>query len=176
MSERSEKAASIVNNHSYLAGGLGFIPVPGLDVAGVGGAQVSMLYKLCKLYDVPFAKESVRTAIGSLIGGSLPLVVSSSAVGSALKAIPFLGTALGIVTVPALSFAVTVALGRVFINHFETGGTLLDFDVEKMRTHFVAEFEKAKGKVEAADDAGAKDSAETAAAGFSASVSQVPVH
>ncbi|MEI8393900.1 MAG: DUF697 domain-containing protein [Rhodospirillaceae bacterium] len=150
MSERLEKAATIVNNHSYLAGGLGFIPVPGLDMAGVSGAQISMLYKLCNLYEVPFAQEGVRTTVGSLIGGTLPFIISSSAFGSALKAIPFLGAALGIATTPALSWAATQALGRVFINHFEVGGTLIDFDVERMRAHFKAEFEKAKAEAEAA--------------------------
>ena len=151
MSERSEKAAEIVSKHSYLAGGLGFIPVPGIDVVGISGAQISMLYKLCKVYEVPFARESLHAAIGTLIGGTLPVIISCSAVGSALKAVPFLGTALGIATVPALSLAATLALGRVFINHFEAGGTLLDFDAEKMRTHFQAEFEKAKSETAAPD-------------------------
>ncbi len=152
MSERSDKAADIVNNHSYLAGGLGFIPVPGIDVVGIGGAQISMLYKLCKLYEVPFAQESLHATIGTLISGTLPVIISSSAVGSALKAVPFLGTALGIATVPALSLAATLALGRVFTNHFETGGTLLDFDTEKMRAHFQTEFEKAKGETAKPDN------------------------
>ena len=52
---------------------------------------------------------------------------------------------------PALSLAATQALGRVFAQHFETGGTLLDFDVETMRDYFRKEFEAAKG--EAAADA-----------------------
>ncbi len=146
MSELSEKAADIVKNHSYLAGGLGFIPVPGIDIASVGAAQIRMLYKLCKLYEVPFAQETMKATVGSLIGGTLPFVIATSSVGSALKAVPFLGTALGIATMPALSLAATLALGRVFTSHFESGGTLLNLDVEKMRAHFLAEFEKAKGE------------------------------
>jgi hypothetical protein len=48
--------------------------------------------------------------------------------------------------VPTLASAATIAIGRVFTQHFETGGTLLDIDADKLRTHFKAEFEAAKLK------------------------------
>jgi hypothetical protein len=32
--------------------------------------------------------------------------------------------------------ASTYALGKVFIQHFESGGTFLDFDPEKVKEHF----------------------------------------
>jgi hypothetical protein len=35
-------------------------------------------------------------------------------------------------------------MGRVFSQHFEAGGTLLDFDADKLRSHFKTEFEAAK--------------------------------
>jgi uncharacterized protein (DUF697 family) len=62
--------------------------------------------------------------------------------------IPVAGTIIGGVSVPLLAGATTFAVGRVFIQHFETGGTFLDFDVDKMKNYFQQEFEK--GKVEAA--------------------------
>jgi hypothetical protein len=31
------------------------------------------------------------------------------------------------------------------VQHFEAGGTLLDFDPEKMKSYFEAEFHKARG-------------------------------
>ena len=54
----------------------------------------------------------------------------------------------GQVVMPGFAAAVTWAMGRIFIQHFETGGTLLDFDADKMREHFQAEFEaeQSKGK------------------------------
>ena len=45
---------------------------------------------------------------------------------------------------PGLSAASTLALGRVFNTHFKTGGTLLDFDPDKMRAFYEAELAKAK--------------------------------
>jgi hypothetical protein len=47
---------------------------------------------------------------------------------------------------PGFAAAVTWAMGRVFIQHFETGGTLLDFNAEKMRDYFKSEFEAASSK------------------------------
>lgn len=55
-----------------------------------------------------------------------------------------IGQALGLVTTPVFAWASTVAVGRVFIEHFESGGTLLDFDAEKMRHYYYRQFEAAK--------------------------------
>ena len=40
--------------------------------------------------------------------------------------------------------ATTYAVGKVFIEHFESGGTFLDFDPEKMRDHFQELYEEGK--------------------------------
>jgi hypothetical protein len=45
---------------------------------------------------------------------------------------------------PTLAGASTYAVGRVFIQHFECGGTILSFDPEKVRAHFEKEFEEGK--------------------------------
>jgi uncharacterized protein (DUF697 family) len=45
-----------------------------------------------------------------------------------LKAIPVVGTALATIVTPTLSAGLTYAIGRVFIQHFESGGNLLDFN------------------------------------------------
>ena len=56
-------------------------------------------------------------------------------------------TALGIISVPIIGGAFTHATGKVFVLHFEAGGTLLDFDPHKMRRYFKEEFERAKNTV-----------------------------
>jgi uncharacterized protein (DUF697 family) len=45
---------------------------------------------------------------------------------SFIKSVPLIGTAVGAITTPALSVAATYAIGMVFVQHFATGGTLLD--------------------------------------------------
>lgn len=43
-----------------------------------------------------------------------------------------------------LSGASSFALGQVFIKHFETGGTILDFDVDRLKKYYNEMFEKGK--------------------------------
>ena len=53
-----------------------------------------------------------------------------------LKGLPVVGTALGIVAVPAFASGLTWAIGKVFVQHFASGGTFLDFDPDKVRAYF----------------------------------------
>ena len=55
---------------------------------------------------------------------------------SALKSLPLVGTLLGTVVSSFVASQTTRALGRVYVMHFEAGGTLLDFSPEKMRAYF----------------------------------------
>lgn len=146
MVDRKKRAQDLIKYHSYASGAFGLIPVPGADVAAVSAAQLNLVHKLAKLYEVEFAQERTRAIVGALLGGVMPGALSSSVLGSAVKAVPFIGTALGVAVMPALSLAATQALGRVFAQHFETGGTLLDFDIETMREYFRKEFETARGE------------------------------
>jgi uncharacterized protein (DUF697 family) len=140
-----ERAEKIVRSHTLWAAGMGLIPVPGLDVAGVAGAQYTMIGELAKLYGLNFSNERIRALAASLLGGGLPSLLTTGGVASVFKVVPVVGTLLGAAVMPALSAAATLALGRVFVQHFEAGGTLLDFKPEKMRSYFRDEFEKARG-------------------------------
>ena len=50
------------------------------------------------------------------------------------------------VATSAFAYALTLAVGKVFTLHFETGGSLLNFEPEKVRSHFEKEFKGAKGE------------------------------
>ena len=73
----------------------------------------------------------------------------STSIGYGLAAgviprIPIVGSLMSLATVPALGSAATYAIGTVFIQHFESGGTLLDFNPEAVRSHFEREFAQAQ--------------------------------
>ena len=141
---RVGRADAIIRRNVLWALGAGLVPVPIADMAAVAGIQVKMLAELSELYDLSFREDIAKKLIGSLLTGVLG-VGAGAVIGASLgKLIPFVGTAFGIVTVPVISGAFTRALGKVFVMHFETGGTLLDFDPHKVRSHFKQEFEKAK--------------------------------
>lgn len=149
--DRFESANDIVKDYALWAGGFGLVPLPILDIAAITATQVRMASELNKhyrrwhrdRYHHRFSHERLRSIIVSLIGSTIP-VAAGSGVGSLLKAVPLIGQALGLVTTPVFAWASTVAVGRVFIEHFESGGTLLDFDAEKMRHYYYEQFEAAK--------------------------------
>lgn len=144
--QRDAKVKKLIKRYAAVSGGLGFIPVPVLDVASISSAQYAMIRDIAEIYGYESTKERTRVIVSSILGGSLPTVLAAAGGGSLVKSIPFVGTIAGAVLVPALASAVTIALGRVFSQHFETGGTLLDIDADKLRAHFKAELEAAKLK------------------------------
>jgi hypothetical protein len=63
-------------------------------------------------------------------------------VGSLAKGIPGVGTLVGALTMPAFSAGATYIIGKVFIQHFASGGTLLDFNPPDYREFIKAQKEK----------------------------------
>jgi len=148
--EQAERLASASNlNKKYVIGSMvaGLIPLPVVDLVALTGIQLKMLHSLAKLYDIPFSKDLGKSITGSLVGGVIPVGVTRASAGSLAKFIPIGGTATGMITTSVFAGATTYALGKVFIQHFESGGTFLTFDPNKVKEHFQAEFEKGQEKV-----------------------------
>lgn len=129
------EARAIVRNYCVASGAIGFIPVPLVDLAALTAVQLKMVHSLAQVYDIPFKSSWAKSAIASLVGGSTPLLASRSA-ASMMKAVPGIGTGLAMITQPALSSACTYAVGKVFIQHFSSGGTFLTFNPAKVREYF----------------------------------------
>jgi hypothetical protein len=53
-----------------------------------------------------------------------------------LKTVPGIGTGLAVIAQPTLSSACTYAVGKVFIQHFSSGGTFLTFSPARVREYF----------------------------------------
>jgi len=119
--------------------GAGFIPVPIADFFAVSAIQLDMIRQLCKLYEIDFKETEGKAIITSLTGTGLARLGAR-----AIKVIPGVGSVLGGVTLAVLSGASTYALGEVFKTHFETGGTFLDFDPDRLKKYYNEKFEKGK--------------------------------
>jgi uncharacterized protein (DUF697 family) len=50
--------------------------------------------------------------------------------------VPIIGTVLGGVSMSLFSGAATYAIGKIFIQHFEAGGTFLDFNPITVKEYF----------------------------------------
>lgn len=138
-SNLGDNANSIIKNHMIWSMGAGFIPVPIADLFAVSAIQLDMIRQLCKLYGIDFKQTEGKAIISSLTGSGLARLGAR-----AVKFIPGVGSILGGVTMAALSGASTYALGEVFKKHFETGGTFLDFDSERLKKYYNEKFEKGK--------------------------------
>ena len=139
-SERNNHAESIVKNHVIFSLGAGVIPIPIADIFAVTAIQLDMIRQLCKVYDIDFAETKGKAIVSALATSSLARLGA----GSLAKMIPVIGSYLGGVTNAAMAGASTYALGQVFKIHFETGGTILDFDTERLKKMYNEQFEKGK--------------------------------
>jgi len=150
VSERHQAALSRVKYYMWWSGGAGLVPVPLVDLAAVSGVQLKMLAEICKIYDVPFKESRGKAAVGALIGFVLPHAVAYGLIGSLLKAIPIVGSLAGAPAMGLFCAAYAWALGNVFVQHFESGGTFLDFDADKVKEHFRAQFDEGMSMSKAA--------------------------
>lgn len=144
MSEKEKQSLKTVKNYMWWSMGAGLIPIPVLDLAAIAGVQLKMLSEVSKVYDVPFEENRGKALISTLVGFVLERSVAFGSVGSLLKAIPGVGVLAGAPTMALSCGAYTWALGKVFIKHFETGGTLLNFDPEQVKEYFKQQFEEGR--------------------------------
>lgn len=138
---RLDKANNTVKNYMLVSMAIGVIPLPLVDLAALTAAQLKMLHSLSKLYEVEFSKNMGKSIIAALLGSVVPSTTAMTT-ASVTKFIPVIGSATGTIAMVALAGASTYAIGKVFIQHFEAGGTFLTFDPEAVRAYFAEEFKK----------------------------------
>ncbi|MDD4921333.1 MAG: DUF697 domain-containing protein [Bacteroidales bacterium] len=139
-----DSANDLVKKWMWWTMGAGLIPVPFVDLAAVSGVQLKMLSDLSALYGIKFSENKGKSIISVLLGSIVPNSLARGSVGSLLKLIPLIGPVMGGVSMSLFSGAATYAIGKAFIQHFEAGGTLLDFDPIKVKEYFFSKFEEGK--------------------------------
>ena len=123
---RRRMAVATVERYANWAAVGGVIPVPIANAAAVTALIVRMIHALSKLYGVPFEKNRARAAVVGLMGGMLPTglaTVAASAVTYFVPGYMLLGLAASSVT----SSAYARGIGRLYIDHFESGATEINF-------------------------------------------------
>ena len=154
---RQETADSIIKTHVMFAAGGGLIPIPFLDLAAVTAIQLDMLKQLSDLYQIPYNKSTGKLHLSALASSVLARIGAS-----AIKAIPGLGSLIGGVSMAIMSGASTYGMGQVFVRHYESGGSLNDFDPNAYREMYEEEVEAGKNKTkEWKEEADAKKNADS---------------
>lgn len=153
---RQERALEVVRANMAWSAGAGILPFPLFDMVAITAVQLKVIKEISDVYEVPFRESAAKAVVASLLGalgsGALATVVAVSA----LKFIPYAGPFLACTSLAATSAALTCAMGRVFIKHFEAGGNLLDLDPTSIREYFRQEFEKGLKEAESNGDAADK--------------------
>ncbi len=137
--DKKKEADKLVRRYAIFSAGAGWIPLPLIDSATIASIQLIMIKQLANLYETPF-KDHLATSLSAAFLASVGTV-------SGFKFLPGVGKIIGGVTVSSIGGASTYALGKVFTQHFDQGGTLFDFDPEKSRAYFQQELEKGKNYV-----------------------------
>lgn len=142
LSTKEEQAMAITRRYMLWSGGAGLIPFPLLDLATIIGVQMKMVAEISKVYDVDFSENKAKNTISAALSGVTASTFTQGTLGSSIKSIPVVGTLVGTITMPFFASASAYALGTVFINHFEKGGSFLDLDPGKFADNFKKMFKR----------------------------------
>lgn len=148
--ELTDRVNSIIKSNSLYASASGLIPIPTVDIAANTAIQVRMVAQLCDEYNINFSQQAVKSIVTILIASILPRATIGYSLFSLAKSVPVVGSLLGVATMPALNYAVTWAVGRVFSWHFARGGTLENIDTAEMSEKFAEEVENGKQRAASA--------------------------
>ncbi len=151
-----ELSNDLVKKYMWWSMGAGLIPVPLVDIAAVSAVQLKMIKDMSDIYGVKFSENKGKSILSALLGSILPNSLARGGVGSLLKMLPVVGTIMGGVSMSLFSGASTYAVGKAFVQHFESGGTFLDFDPVKVKEYFFSKFEEGKEIAKEMDEKKAK--------------------
>jgi uncharacterized protein (DUF697 family) len=120
---RRSKAQAIVDRYAALSAVGGLIPLAFANFAGIATIIVRLVKVLCKHYGVPFEHDRTRAIVIGLVGGAMPTGVAAITTSTLLYVAPpaaIFGLAVSGVTAAVF----TRSVGRIFIEHFESGAPL----------------------------------------------------
>lgn len=123
---RKSVARTIVERHATYSAVGGVIPLPIVNIASVTAVIVRMVKMLSDLYEVPFERDRARTVVVGLMGGAMPTGLGAATASTLIYVVPG-SNLIGLAVSSLTAIACTRSIGRVFIEHFESGATLIDF-------------------------------------------------
>lgn len=121
-----------IHRYAIWSAGVSVIPLPVLDTIALTGLQVKMLSALASAYGVDFSATAGRAMIASLLSAGGAQGLSGSLLMRMIRGVPVAGWIAGWLVMPAAAGGLTYAVGRVFAQHFASGGSILGFDATGM--------------------------------------------
>jgi uncharacterized protein (DUF697 family) len=142
--DKHAEVALVISTAVKWSAAAAIVPVPVVDLLALTAVQVRMVRDIAKIYGVDWESETLKGVISALLGTLSSAANSGSLLGSAIKVVPVGGTIMGSVGLAAFSSAATFAIGKIFVKHFEKGGTVSSFSAEAVEADLKKEFASAK--------------------------------
>ncbi len=133
---REEQAKAVMYKFMMQNAALGLLPIPVVDVLTIGGTQLAMLAGISKIYGIDYTQNMAKPIIASLLGALGYDFAVRVVAGALFKSVPVLGFIAGMASMPIMGAASTYAVAKIFIQHFESGGTFLNFNIEEAKKYF----------------------------------------
>ncbi len=140
---KEKEIDQVITDHVLFSMAAGAIPLPVLDILAVSAIQLDMLKQLARKYEIVFDDEAGKSIVTSLLGSTIGTTIGRAG-ASAVKAIPGIGTILGIGSQVALAGVTTFAIGQLFNQHFGNHKPLADFNLEDVKDYFEELMRKGK--------------------------------
>jgi uncharacterized protein (DUF697 family) len=122
----------IVRRYVLISAGAGLITLPIIDVSALAAVHVALIKELTEHYSHEFSEHVARNILIAIGASLLPGSIGSILGRKLLRALPFIDPVTALAAMSGFSACVSYSLGRIFIEHFEKGGTLENFDVEHL--------------------------------------------
>jgi uncharacterized protein (DUF697 family) len=133
---REEQAKALMYKYMMQNAALGLLPIPVVDVLTIGGTQLAMLGAISKVYGIDYHHNMAKPIVASLLGALGYDFAVRGIAGALVKTVPVFGLLVGIASMPIMGAASTYAVAKIFIQHFESGGTFINFDANEAKKYF----------------------------------------
>lgn len=144
-------ARDLIERNFLLSLIVGAFPYPFIAGMALKALQLKMIYELTAEYRIGFSENLVKSIILIIVAG----FVATTAMGVFNRFVPRatpMGFATNVLTQAIASGAETYAIGHIMRLHFESGGTLQDFNIQKSRKHIAKLYEEGKSAAKDAVD------------------------
>lgn len=109
-----QEIVNVVKQHSKLAVGSAWIPIPGADMAAGAAAIWGMYIRINNKLGLSFSDNAIKS-VGSGVATNLASYAAGAGIASALKFIPGIGSIGGAVLMSATIYAMTLVSGYVYL-------------------------------------------------------------
>ena len=138
------EAKKIIRKYTFVSAAPNLIPLPFVDLVGQSVILYKMIKEITELYGHKSQDKIIKNLITAVSGGIACEIGGNRILYSFFKYIPFVGVGLGLTSGILFNGAVTYALGKALIDHFETGKNLFNIDLSEFKKKFSAFLNEAK--------------------------------